>query len=309
MELSFSAPPAWAGCRLDSFLRERGFSSTLRRALKRQPEPCLFLNGRPARGFEPVEAGALVTVRLPAELPCTLPPEPPACPIRYEDDHALALDKPAGMAVHPTLGYAAGTLGNQYAGLLAARGETGAFRPVNRLDAGTSGLVLCARNAWAAPLLAASVQKVYFAVVRGEPRPAAGTIRLPIGRAPGSILLRRVDEAGQPAVTHYETADARGGWALLRLWLETGRTHQIRVHLSHLGHPLAGDWLYGGSRELLGRQALHCASMTFPHLPGGETARAVSPPPADLAALCGALGLSWPNLESTTKGERIWDLP
>ena len=294
MELRFTVPAALAGVRLDSFLREQGFSSTLRRALKREPAPCVWVDGRPAKGFDPVEKGAAVTVRLPAEPPCALPAEPLCCAIRYEDAHALVLDKPAGMAVHPTLGYAAGTLGNQYAGLLKQRGETGAFRPVNRLDAGTSGLVLCARNAWAAPLLAASAQKVYYAVVQGQPRPASGTVRLPIGHAPGSIVLRRVDPDGQEAVTHYETVAAGGGCALVRVWLETGRTHQIRVHFSHLGHPLAGDELYGGSREYLGRQALHCAIVTFPRLPGSDAVRAVSPPPADLAGLCRALGLVWP---------------
>ena len=297
MQLCFTVPASLAGIRLDSFLQKQGFSSTLRRALKRQPDPCVWVDGRPAKGFELVGEGAQVTVQLPAEPPCALPPEPFACSIRYEDEHALVLDKPAGMAVHPTLGYADGTLGNQYAGLLALRGQTGAFRPVNRLDAGTSGLVLCARNAWAAPLLAASVQKVYYAVVQGQPRPAAGTIRLPIDRAPGSIVLRRVDPVGQPAVTHYETVAVSGGCALVRVWLETGRTHQIRVHFSHIGHPLAGDDLYGGSREYLGRQALHCAIMTFPRLPGRDAARAVSPPPADLAGLCRALGLSWPDCD------------
>ena len=294
MELRFPVPAAQAGARVDSFLRAQGFSSTLRRALKRQPAPCVWVDGRPAKGFEPVAAGAIVTVRLPAEPPCALPAEPLGCAIRYEDAHALVLDKPAGMAVHPTLGYAAGTLGNQYAGLLAQRGETGAFRPVNRLDAGTSGLVLCARNAWSAPLLAASVEKTYYAVVQGCPCPAAGVIRLPIGRAPGSIVLRRVDPDGQTAVTHYETVARAGGCALVRVWLETGRTHQIRVHFSHLGHPLAGDELYGGDRRLLGRQALHCASMRFSRLPGSDTVQVVSPPPADLAGLCRTLGLAWP---------------
>lgn len=285
MQLRFTVPASLAGTRLDGFLQKQGFSSTLRRALKRQPDPCIWVDGRPAKGFEPVGEGALVTVQLPAEPPCALPPEPFACPIRYEDDHALVLDKPAGMAVHPTLNYAGGTLANAWMGLLAARGETGVFRPVNRIDCNTSGLVLCAKNAFAAPLLAESAEKWYLALVEGTPPEEKGVIDAPIARAPGSIILRCVSAEGKPSLTEYAVVRRCGAHTLVKARTITGRTHQLRVHFAHLGCPLAGDDLYGGSREHIGRHALHCACIRFAEPASGEMVQVESPLPPDMAAL------------------------
>ena len=184
MQLCFTVPASLGRYPAGQLSAKAGVFLHPGRALKRQPAPCVWVDGRPAKGFELVGEGARVTVQLPAEPPCALPPEPFACSIRYEDEHALVLDKPAGMAVHPTLGYADGTLGNQYAGLLALRGQTGAFRPVNRLDAGTSGLVLCARNAGPRRCWRRRCRRCTTRWCRGQPRPAAGTIRLPIRPRP-----------------------------------------------------------------------------------------------------------------------------
>jgi len=159
------------------------------------------------------------------------------------------------------------------------------FRPVNRIDCNTSGLVLCAKNAFAAPLLAQSAEKWYLALVQGVPPEEKGVIDAPIGRAPGSIILRCVCGEGKPSRTEYEVVHRCGPYTLVKARTLTGRTHQLRVHFSHVGCPLAGDDLYGGSRTDIGRHALHCGCIRFTEPASGETVQAESPLPADMAAL------------------------
>ena len=212
---------------------------------------------------------------------------PQAIPLRvvYETSHLALIDKPAGMAVHPTLNYPCDTLANGWAGRLAAEGRQGPCRPVNRIDKGTSGLVLCAKNAYAAAFLPGQVEKVYLAVAEGEMPPGEGTVDAPIGRGEG-ILQRCVVPDGQPSRTHYQVLAAGGGYSLLRVRLETGRTHQIRVHMAHIGHPLAGDWLYGhGPGPDIQRQALHCFAMCLPAMPGSAGGWVYTPPPEDMQQL------------------------
>ena len=187
----------------------------------------------------------------------------------YEDGDLMILNKPAGLAVHPSPGHYDGqTLGNRVVWHLAQRGENPTFRAINRLDRGTSGLMTCAKNKLAAhrleeQLAADGIRRTYHAVCEGTGLPESGTIDLPIGRAEGKGIMRCVREDGQRAVTHYKVLREQNGRTLLEIRLETGRTHQIRVHFSHLGHPLCGDFMYGQEIEQMKGCALHSCAITL----------------------------------------------
>ena len=174
----------------------------------------------------------------------------PEIPVKvvYEDAFAVVLEKPPHLAVHPTLNYPYDTLANGYAAWAAQQGISPVFRPVNRIDKDTSGLVLAAKHAYAAPLLARNVEKLYYAVVEGELPLGPGVIDAPIGRQAESIIGRCVTPDGKPSRTEYTILKAENGLSLAACVPVTGRTHQIRVHFASIGHPLAGDDLYGGSR-------------------------------------------------------------
>lgn len=292
MQLSFAVPAACDGWQLRDVLRKLCISAQLSRAVKRGSG--FFLDGLPVHTDVRARAGQTLSFLLPNEPPTAVPPEPLPLAIAYEDDHALLLQKPAGMAVHPTRGYESGTLANAWMGVLQARGQQGVFRPVSRLDVNTSGLVLCAQNAYAAPLLAAGAQKQYLAVCEGELPPGPGVIDAPIALCEGSTVRRRAlpkGAPGRPSRTEYAILAAGGGLSLAAVRPLTGRTHQIRVHFASLGHPLAGDDLYGGSRTRIARQALHCASVTFssPAAIPDHRHTVTSPLPPDMAALAGEI--------------------
>ncbi|MBC8570053.1 RluA family pseudouridine synthase [Zongyangia hominis] len=256
--------PEQEGRRLDDLLkREYGLSSTVVKCLKRAPDG-ITLDGEPARVIDRVRAGQSLCLRLPDErremTPCFLP-----VPIPYEDEDFLVFDKPPHMPVHQAHEHQEETLANVWAGVMGKRlGYVPVFHPINRLDKDTSGLVLCAKNALCASLDPRQVEKRYTAIVTGV-LSGTGVIDAPIGMLPGSKVLRCVRPDGSRARTHYESLCTNGVYTLVQCRLETGRTHQIRVHMVHLGHPLAGDELYGGSRDHIGRQALHCGWMRFCH--------------------------------------------
>lgn len=274
MQLCFTVPAAADGVLLRTFLRQCHVSSELSRAVKFRGGG-YFADGVPILANRPVTAGQCISFALPPELTEGASPEPALLPtIIYEDDFAIVLDKPAGIAVHPTLNYGSGTLANGYAALMLSRGESPVFRAVNRIDKDTSGLVLAAKNAYAAPLLAGNVTKLYFALAQGELPLGKGVIDAPLGRQGDSIIGRCVRADGKPSRTEYEIIQHDGntgatGVSLAQCTPVTGRTHQIRVHFAHIGHPLAGDDLYGGSRDKIARQALHCGQMCFA-TPQGE---------------------------------------
>ena len=265
MRLYFTVPETPQtrnGALLRNFLRQCAVSTELARAVKFRGSG-FFADGEPILANRRVYPGQVVSFELPPEHDGVEPQ--PEIPVRvvYEDAFAVVLEKPPHLAVHPTLNYPRDTLANGYAAWAAQRGMSPVFRPVNRIDKDTSGLVLAAKNTYAAPLLAQNVEKLYYAVVEGELPLGPGVIDAPIGRRGDSIIGRCVTPEGKPSRTEYTIIKAEKGLSLAACVPVTGRTHQIRVHFASIGHPLAGDDLYGGHRDRIGRQALHCAEQRF----------------------------------------------
>lgn len=213
--------------------------------------------------------------------------------IRYEDDWLLVINKPAGQLVHPTTQEAHGTLANAVLFHYEQQGEAHAYHPVHRLDRETSGLVLIAKQPQIqyklSPKGVKTFHREYLALIPGELTPPAGTVDAPIARALPSIILRKVSPDGQAARTHYKTLRTNHQISLVHLTLETGRTHQIRVHMAHLGHPLLGDDLYGGTRERIDRQALHACRLSFTHPMTGQAICIEAPLPADMQRIVSTL--------------------
>lgn len=255
-------PQMQDGILLRNFLRQCAVSTEMMRAVKFRGKG-FFADGQPVLANRRVFPGQQISFELPPEGDGVLPQSEIPVSIAYEDAFAVVLEKPPQLAVHPTLNYPGGTLANGYAAWAAQRGESPVFRPVNRIDKDTSGLVLAAKHAYAAPLLAQNVEKLYYAIVEGELPLGEGVIDAPIGRRGDSIIGRCVTPDGKPSRTEYTILEVENGLSLAACVPVTGRTHQIRVHFASIGHPLAGDDLYGGSRERIGRQALHCARQTF----------------------------------------------
>ena len=265
IQLEFTVPQApqtQDGVLVRNFLRQCAVSTELARAVKFRGSG-FFAEGEPVLANRRVYPGQVVSFELPPEGDGVAPQ--PEIPVKvvYEDAFAVVLEKPPHLAVHPTLNYPCDTLANGYAAWAAQQGISPVFRPVNRIDKDTSGLVLAAKHAYAAPLLARNVEKLYYAVVEGELPLGPGVIDAPIGRQAESIIGRCVTPDGKPSRTEYTILKAENGLSLAACVPVTGRTHQIRVHFASIGHPLAGDDLYGGSRARIGRQALHCARQSF----------------------------------------------
>ena len=270
--------------RLSDFLRLcHGYSRRMITRLK-QEQAAVTVNGvTPERLTETVHPGDVVEVFLRGEEPRFSPNPALSIPVLYEDDALVVFDKPAGVPVHPSYRHQEDTLANAFAARYV--GQAVSFHVMNRLDRDTSGACVVAKDPLAAAALTGAVEKVYYAAVQGTVEPPCGTLSFPIARRGESIILREVRPDGKPAVTHYETCRTGNGITLLKIRLETGRTHQIRVHFSHIGHPLAGDDLYGGSREKLGRQALHCGEVTFRHPADGRLLTVSAPLPEEIARL------------------------
>lgn len=222
----------------------------------------------------------LIRVALPREN-CDITAVEGALDILYEDDYLLIVNKPAAMPVHPTKAHQLDTLANIVSFYQRERGESYTFRALNRLDKDTSGCVVTAKDRIIYSLVLPTVQKTYIAVCEGDIADR-GTVDAPIALAENSKIKRRVRADGDRAVTHYEPIAHENGHTMCRLWLETGRTHQIRCHMSYIGHPLAGDDLYGGSLRYIQRQALHCQSVSFIHPVSGETIELTTDIPKDI---------------------------
>lgn len=263
--------------------------------LKRMPEG-ITVNGSSERiwAHKTLAAGDVVRIRIAEPQLETIAPEPIPIDVIYEDADLLVLNKPSGIVVHPTKGYPSGTLANGVVHYWRTRGEQTRFRPVHRLDQETSGVLVIAKHAFAHQQLSEQLQrndvhKRYTAYVEGVPQPSAGTVDAPIDRDDVERHLRVVRADGYPSVTHYETIAVYGKTAAkVYCILETGRTHQIRVHMQHLGHPLLGDKFYNSASTLLlglQRHALHAGELSFFHPMTGERLRFEAPLPADLAEL------------------------
>ena len=188
----------------------------------------------------------------------------------------VVINKPAGMPIHPSMNNYTNSLANGLAWYYQQQGKSFIFRCCNRLDRDTSGLTVVAKHLVSASILSAmtkrkEVCREYLAITRGNIHPPSGTINAPLGRREGTIIERMVDwEKGEPAITHYRVLDSRNGHSLVSLRLETGRTHQIRIHMKYLGCPLIGDYLYNPDMEHIRRQALHSHRLSFPHPITGE---------------------------------------
>jgi len=335
--LSFTVSGEDDGRVLAHLLRRRWrMSRGFLRQLKRGPFVCL--NGRPVPLRQTVAAGDRVEVYVPVHVESPVAPEPLPLAIVYEDEHVLVLDKPAGVLVHPAHGERSGTLANGVAHHLLAQGVPPLVAPVTRLDRDTSGLVLFAKHPHAHHVLAQALaagrlRRTYLAIAQGLVPGPSGVIDAPIRRVPGELTRREVASDGQRAVTRYSVlayspgpaaasspdsghaasrpapapppdspahAALAGGATLLALTLETGRTHQIRVHLAHAGHPVLGDRLYGCPLPgLLERQALHAWRLHFPHPHDERVLALISPLPPDIDRLRALLALPDPDLGPT----------
>ena len=277
MELRHTATHAG---RLSSFLKEEMKMSTgLMNRLKWQDK--LFVNGTPVHTDYAVQPGDVITVPLDEPTP-EYPAEPGTVTILYEDEHILAVDKPAGMLIHPSRATMTGTLANRVLHYYQTTGQASAFHPITRLDRDTFGVVLLAKNAYVHALLnelldQEKVEKTYEALVFGGPAQEEGTIDAPIARRPLPSLLRYVGEGGKPSMTRYQVLERGDGWSRLALQPITGRTHQLRVHCAHMGFPILGDPQYGSPESLalsarLGydTQRLCAARLTLPHPVTGQ---------------------------------------
>ncbi|MBX0330329.1 RluA family pseudouridine synthase [Oscillochloris sp. ZM17-4] len=254
----------------------------------------ITVNARPARASLALRAGDQVAVAVPPPQPIGLAPEAIPLDVVYEDADVVVVNKPAGMVVHPAPGHPGGTLVNALLARYPDMQVAGDLRPgiVHRIDAGTSGLLVVARNDAALRDLAdqqreRQMRKIYLAVAEGRVKEPEGVVDAPVGRHPVDRLRMAVVRGGRPARTHYRVIEELDAYTLLELRLETGRTHQIRVHMLHIGRPVLGDPIYGARKGRpsfgLDRQFLHAQQLGF-RLPGGGWREFSAPLPADLEA-------------------------
>lgn len=290
------------------FLKTKGYSSGNLIALKKYTSGIL-VNGQPAHVNQLLKPDDTLTINIIEETfsekinPVNLPLD-----IVYEDEDLLVINKPAGMPIHPSVNNYDTSVANALAWYFDRQGIPFVFRCINRLDKDTSGLTIVAKHFVSAGILSNMVaeqkpdllpandtrvtaqvpahkglRREYLAIVRGSLTPPRGTIDVPIGRKPGSVIERMVDfEKGERAITHYQLVEESNGHSLVALQLETGRTHQIRIHMGHIGFPLIGDYLYNPDREFIGRQALHSHRLTFHHPITGRVMEFIAPLPTDM---------------------------
>ena len=278
------------------FLKQKGFSSQNLVQLKKNPDAVLA-NGVPCFMNHVLQPGDTLALHIREDRSSEkIPPVDLPLDIVYEDADLLVINKPAGMPVHPSMNNYYNSMANALAYYFEQQNCPFVFRCINRLDRDTSGLTIVAKHYVSAGMLSAmiankavsGITREYLAIVKGSVQPPEGTITAPLGRKEGSIIERTVDfEKGESAVTHYKVLDAKNGHSLVSLILETGRTHQIRIHMKYLGYPLIGDYLYNPDMERIQRQALHAWKLTFRHPITGEMLTFAAPLPEDMAMVAG----------------------
>lgn len=273
-----------------SFLKEKRYPKAVRLQLKQNPFQVL-LNGKETPLYRPLTQGDVLEIRVVETQTPSMNLRPLDVPIDvvYEDDDILVVNKPAGMSIHPSPKHYEDSLANAILFYLKSKGEEIVFRCVNRLDKETSGLTIVAKNMLSGAVLSEEVKnreikREYRALVCGEMEVDEKwhSVDAPIGRVEGSAILRCVTDNGKPAVTHYQVLKAMDGYSLLKLKLETGRTHQIRIHMGHIGHPLPGDYLYYPAYEKVNRVPLHSYSLEFLHPITFESMKFVADLPKDM---------------------------
>lgn len=282
--LSFVVDKSQSGKKAGVYLRTVcGLSARTLAVLKRTPGS-LTRRGELLRTVDILSEGDIIEIALPHEENSILPVEG-SLDILYEDEHLIIVNKPPSTPVHPVKKHQTDTLANFVAYRYQGEGEGFVFRAVNRLDSDTSGVVIIARNRHAASLMQSiNVDKHYIAICHGAVN-ESGTINEPIALREDSKIVRCVTPSGKSAITHYNPIATYEDRTMLDVYLETGRTHQIRCHLSHIGKPLMGDDLYGGTRAEINRQALHCHTVSFLHPISGKEINVVAPLPSDMANL------------------------
>lgn len=278
-----------AGLRVEQFLRRKRYSGQNLSEIKRMPKSIL-VNGVHYYMRQELSTGDHLQVRIcETQNSEKIPPTKLPLDIVYEDEDLLVLNKPAGMPIHPSLNNYTNSMANALAYYFQSQGKPFIFRCCNRLDRDTSGLTIVSKHLVSGSILSdmtkyREVHREYLAIARGSVTPSEGTIQAPLGRKDGTIIERTVDwEHGEDAVTHYKVVKEANGHSLVSLRLETGRTHQIRIHMKYLGYPLIGDYLYNPDMEYMTRQALHSHHMEFTHPITGEHMSFTAPLPEDMA--------------------------
>ena len=278
------------------FLKQKGFSSQNLVQLKKNPDAVLA-NEVPCFMNHVLHPGDTLTLHIrEARSSEKIPPVELPLDIVYEDEDLMVINKPAGMPIHPSMNNYYNSMANALAYYFDQQNRPFVFRCINRLDRDTSGLTIVAKHYVSAGMLSAmiankaasGITREYLAIVKGSVQPPKGTITAPLGRKEGSIIERTIDfEKGESAITHYKVLDEQNGHSLVSLILETGRTHQIRIHMKHLGYPLIGDYLYNPDMERIQRQALHAWKLSFVHPITGEKMQFTAPLPEDMAKVAG----------------------
>ncbi|MCI9168250.1 MAG: RluA family pseudouridine synthase [Dorea sp.] len=280
-----------AGQKVEHFLKKHGYSSQNIAVIKRMPKSIL-VNGNHYYMCDTLTEGDILSVRI-QEDKCSqkIPPARLPLDIVYEDEDIIVINKPAGMPIHPSMNNYTNSMANGLAWYYSRQHKPFVFRCCNRLDRDTSGLTVVAKHLVSASILSAmtrrrQMHREYLAITRGKVSPEEGTIRAPLSREPGTIIKRTVDFVhGEEAVTHYRLAGYWNDHSLVLLHLETGRTHQIRIHMKYLGYPLIGDYLYNPDTAYISRQALHSHRLSFSHPVTGEPMTFTAPLPDDMSAV------------------------